>query len=210
MSVAHDAPAPSAQGFGRRRFFELAGTAGAAAIIATGLTGGLNRVTSLFAAGDAVEALVLNCMDYRLANELTFLMNEQRLTNSYDQIVLAGATLGVATDQFPAWATTFWDHLDLAINLHGIKRVIAVDHRDCGAYKLAFNQDFGQDPAAETDIHTKVMSDFRDMVKKKQPTIEVELLLMSLDGRVEPIGVAGGGEAPASAPVQLPWSQAGH
>src|SRR5689334_15551763 len=105
-------------------------------------------------------------MDYRLANELTFLMNEQRLTNSYDQIVLAGATLGVATDQFPAWATTFWDHLDLAINLHGVKRVIAVDHRDCGAYQLAFNKDFGLDPAAETDIHTKVMSDFRDMVKK--------------------------------------------
>jgi hypothetical protein len=202
VSVAHDAPAPIRRGFGRRRFLELAGTAGAAAIISTGLNLGLTRVPSLFASGDPVEALVLNCMDYRLNNEVTFLMNEHRLTNAYDQIVLAGATLGVATDKYPAWATTFWDHLDLAIKLHGVKRVIAIDHRDCGAYKLVFSKDFGQNPAEETDIHTKVMSDFRELVKKKQPTIEVELLLMSLDGHVEPIG-AGGGETAQR-------SQAGH
>jgi hypothetical protein len=188
VSVDHDAPAPSRRGFGRRRFFELAGTAGAAAVLATGLTGGLNRVPALFAAGDPIEALVLNCMDYRLVNEVTFLLNEHRLANGYDQIVLAGATLGVATDKYPAWAQTFWDHLDLAIKLHGVKRVIAIDHRDCGAYKLALGKDFGQDPAAETEIHTKTMTDFRDLVKKKQPGVEVELLLMSLDGHVEPIG----------------------
>jgi len=173
---------------GRRRFFELAGTAGAAAVVATGLNAGIARVPSLFAAGDAVEALVLNCMDYRLVNEVTFLMNEHHLTNSYDQIILAGATLGVATDKYPAWAQTFWDHLDLAIKLHGIKRVIAIDHRDCGAYKLALGKDYGKLPDEETDIHTKIMTDFRDMVNKKQPNIEVELLLMSLDGHVEPIG----------------------
>jgi hypothetical protein len=188
VSVDHDAPASARRGFGRRRFFELAGTAGAAALLTTGLNLGLTRAPSLFAAGDPVEALVLNCMDYRLNNEVTFLMNEHRLTNGYDQIVLAGATLGVATDKYPAWATTFWDHLDLAIKLHGVKRVIAIDHRDCGAYKLVLGKDFGQMPDEETDAHTRVMTDFRDQVKKKQPGIEVELLLMSLDGHVEPIG----------------------
>ena len=188
MPVDRDAPAAARRGPSRRRFFELAGTAGAAALLTTGLNLGLTRAPSLFASGDPVEALVLNCMDYRLNNEVTFLLNEHRLTNAYDQVILAGATLGVATDKYPAWAQTFWDHLDLAIKLHGIKRVIAIDHRDCGAYKLALGKDFAQSPDEETAIHTKTMSDFRDLVKKKQPGIEVELLLMSLDGHVEPIG----------------------
>jgi hypothetical protein len=197
VSVDHDAPATTRRGFGRRRFFELAGTAGAAALLTTGLNLGLTRAPSLFAAGDPVEALVLNCMDYRLNNEVTFLMNEHRLTNGYDQIVLAGATLGVATEKYPAWAQTFWDHLDLAIKLHGVKRVIAIDHRDCGAYKLVLGKDFGQVPDEETDAHTKVMTDFREQVKKKQPDIQVELLLMSLDGHVEPIGAEAASRAPA-------------
>ena len=103
--------------FGRRRFLELAGTAGAAAVLATGLDVGLTRVPSLFAAGGDVEALVLTCMDFRLVNEVGFLLNEHGLVNKYDQVILAGATLGVATDTYPAWAETFWNHLDLAIQL---------------------------------------------------------------------------------------------
>jgi hypothetical protein len=193
---------PARRPFGRRRFLELAGTAGAAAFITTGLHLGLTRVPALFAAGvQDVEALVLSCMDFRLVNETSFLFNEHGLNNKYDQLSLAGGTLGVATDKYPAWAETFWTHLDLAVKLHGVKRVIAVDHRDCGAYKLVFGKDFGQMPEEETQIHTKVMSDFKDMVKKKQPNVEVELLLMWLDGHVQPIGdgMAGASSAaPAS------------
>ena len=197
--------------FGRRRFLELAGTAGGAAVITTGLNFGLMKVPSLFAAGGEVEALVLSCMDFRLVNEVGFLLNEHGLVNKYDQVILAGATLGVATDKYPAWAETFWNHLDLAIKLHGVKRVIAVDHRDCGAFKLVFNKDFGKSPDEETQIHTKVMTDFRDAVKKKQPNIEVELLLMWLDGHVQPIGdgAAPATGAPANAAPAAPANAAG-
>ncbi len=190
---------PSRSTFGRRRFLELAGTAGAAAALTTGLNLGLTRVPALFAAGGGIEALVLTCMDYRLTNETAFLLNEHGLVNKYDQIILAGATLGVATDKYPAWAETFWNHLDLAIKLHSIKRVIAIDHRDCGAFKLVFGKDYGTLPDEETEIHTKVMTDFRELVMKKQPSIEVELLLMWLDGHVQPIG--DGSAAKPSAPA---------
>jgi hypothetical protein len=193
-------PTPNRRAFGRRRFLELAGTAGAAAVLTTGINLGLTRAPSLFAAGGGIEALVLSCMDYRLTNETAFLLNEHGLVNKYDQVILAGATLGVATDKYPAWAETFWNHLDLAIKLHSVKRVIAIDHRDCGAFKLVFGKDYGAAPEEETEIHTKVMSDFRELVKKKQPTIEVELLLMSLDGHVEPIGGGAAGSAAKSAP----------
>jgi hypothetical protein len=197
-------PSPR-RAFGRRRFLELAGTAGAAAVIATGLNLGLSRAPSLFAAGGDVEALVLTCMDFRLVNEVGFLLNEHGLVNKYDQVILAGATLGVATDKYPAWAETFWNHLELAIQLHAVRRVIAVDHRDCGAFKLVFGKDYGKLPDEETQIHTKVMTDFRDLVKKKQPNLDVELLLMHLDGHVQPIGdgapAGGAGAAPAQVPA---------
>jgi hypothetical protein len=185
------------RGFGRRRFLELAGTAGAAALVTTGLNLSIMKVPSLFAAGGNVEALVLTCMDFRLVNEVGFLLNEHSLVNKYDQVILAGATLGVATDKYPAWAETFWNHLDLAIKLHSVQRVIAINHRDCGAFKLVYGKDYGKLPDEETDIHTKVMSDFKTMVQKKQPNIEVELLLMWLDGHVQPIG---DGAAAKSAP----------
>jgi hypothetical protein len=133
------------------------------------------------------EALLLNCMDYRLADDITSFMNERTMTNRYDQIVLAGATLGVATDKFPAWSETFWKHLELAIELHHVSRVIAVDHRDCGAFKLAFGQDLAANPAVETEIHTRVMREFRQAVKERHPSLEVDMFLMSLDGRAESI-----------------------
>ena len=170
----------------RRRFFELALTAGAAAALGAGLGASLTRVPATFAAGGgSIEALVLCCMDYRLVNEVTFFLNEHGLVNRYDQFILAGATLGIGTDKYPTWAETFWSHLDLAIKLHGVKRVIAIDHRDCGAYQLAFGKDFGKSPAEETEAHSKVMRDFKRLVKQKQPTLEVELLLMYLDGHVQ-------------------------
>jgi carbonic anhydrase len=173
---------------GRRRFLELAGTAGATALLTTGLNLTLTTTPPLFAAGGNIEALVLSCMDFRLVNEVGFLLNEHGLINRYDQVSMAGATLGVATDKRPAWAETFWDHLDVAIKLHGVKRVIAINHRDCGAFKLVFGKDYGKLPDEETEIHTKVMTDFKSLVQKRQPNIEVELFLMWLDGHVQPIG----------------------
>lgn len=182
-------PEPRRRSLGRRRFLELTATAGAAAVITSGLSFGFTKAPRLFAASAGeVEALVLSCMDFRLVNEVGFLLNEHGLVNKYDQVILAGATLGVTTDKYPAWAETFWTHLDLAIKLHGVKRVIAINHRDCGAFKLAFGKDYGQAPDEETEIHTKVMTDFKDAVKRKHPSIEVELLLMWLDGHVQTIG----------------------
>jgi hypothetical protein len=42
------------------------------------------------------------------------------------------------------------------------------------------------------------MTDFRDLLKKKQPNLECELLLMWLDGHVQTIGAEGGAPAASS------------
>ena len=138
-------------------------------------------------AAGKTDALLLSCMDFRLMNEIEQYMSQRGLRDNYDHIVLAGASLGALTDKFPAWNKTFWEHLDIAIQLHHIETVIVMDHRDCGAYKVILGEDFAKDPARETAAHRKELLALRTAIQKKYPKMKVELTLMALDGKVETI-----------------------
>ncbi|MBP2313124.1 carbonic anhydrase [Azospirillum soli] len=167
----------------RRSFLKIA-TLGAGAVLLAPMMGGKAR-----AAGN-VDALLLSCMDYRLVDDTARYMDGRGLTNNYDHVILAGASLGALTDQKKAWGEAFWDHVEVAKQLHRIKRVIVIDHRDCGAYRVFLGQDLKDDKARETEIHGEQLRKLAALVKEKHPDLEVELLLMALDGTVEPIAVA--------------------
>jgi len=83
------------------------------------------------------------------------------MDGKYDQFILAGAALGAETDKFPAWGTTFWEHVQVAIDLHGIKKIIVMDHRDCGAYKAILGLDLAANPTQEFDAHAAQMRSLR-------------------------------------------------
>lgn len=131
------------------------------------------------------EALLLSCMDYRLIDDITRYMDGRGMTNQYDHIVLAGASLGAQTDYCKEWKETFWEHLKIASDLHHIRKVILMDHRDCGAYKVILKADFSKDPQMETRIHGKFLRDLMVAIHKRYPELEVERLLMNLDGTVQ-------------------------
>ena len=59
----------------------------------------------------AAEALLLNCIDYRLTAATTRYMAEQGMEGKYDQCILAGAALGVENAKFPDWGKPFWEPL---------------------------------------------------------------------------------------------------
>lgn len=139
-----------------------------------------------YAAAD-IEALLLSCMDYRLLDEIERFMSFEELRDRYDHFILAGSSLGAITEKYPAWNQTFWDHLDLAIQLHKINKVIVLNHRECGAYRLILGEDFVKDRAKETAIHTNTLKELRRQVNKKYPEMEVGLLLMDLDGKIETV-----------------------
>ena len=166
----------------RRTFLRLVALGGAA-----GLMAGPWLERTALAAGQA-DALLLSCMDYRLVDAVGQYMVGRGLKGQYDQVILAGASLGAVTHKYREWNRTFWEHLDTAIQLHGIQRVIVMDHRDCGAYKLVLGDDLARDPAKETAVHTSTLRSLRQQIVAKHKTLEVELLLMSLDGRVEAVG----------------------
>lgn len=143
-------------------------------------------VSRVLAAGHT-DALLLNCIDYRLTGATEHYMENHGMAGKYDQIVLAGAALGAKNSKFPAWGTTFWDHVQVAIDLHDIHKVIVIDHRDCGAYRVILGKDLAANPTEETEVHAVQMRGLRDDIKQRHPKLEVELLLMGLNGAVENI-----------------------
>ena len=132
-------------------------------------------------AGGTADALVLSCMDYRLVDDIVVYMNQRGMANNYDHVVLAGASLGVMSEALK-WSQTFWDHLDVAIKLHHIKRVIVLDHLDCGAYRVVYGKSFVGDE--EVAIHKEQLARLRSTINTKYPDLMVETLIMKLDGSV--------------------------
>jgi len=166
---------------GRRKFLKLGVLGGGASLLALALPAGISRAAA------KSDVLLLSCMDYRLIHATERYMAGRGLQGKYDQVILAGAALGALTDRYPAWNKTFWEHLDVAIQLHQIHQVIVLDHRDCGAYKVILGEDFAKDRAKEAAVHADKLKELRKQINAKYPKLEVELLLMSLDGKVEKI-----------------------
>ena len=69
--------------------------------------------------------------------------------------------------------------------MHNIKSVIAIDHRDCGAAKIAYGDAAVANKDAETKTHRDALAEFRKQVGEKQPKLKIETGLMALDGKIE-------------------------
>jgi hypothetical protein len=81
------------------------------------------------AAEGEYEAMVLACIDPRMQEPVHRYTVEQNLTGKFSQFVIAGAAIGVVAPAFQDWHKAFWDNLATTIQLHRIKKVIAIDHR---------------------------------------------------------------------------------
>lgn len=138
-------------------------------------------------AAGSVEALGFTCIDYRVVDEAAALFHQKGLTNHYDMLALAGASLGAVSSVFPSSNAAFWDHVAIAKKLHAIKKVIAVDHRDCGAYKVAFGKAYAGSGAAELAQHQGVIQKLKAALAKKHPELGFEAYLLAVDGTAEKI-----------------------
>ncbi len=165
----------------RRSFLKLAAFGAGAALLSAGLP-----MASAKAGGQA-EVLLLSCMDYRLLDDIARYMDGRGLTDKYDHVILAGASLGALVDAKPEWGATFWNHVEVAKDLHHINKVMIIDHRDCGAYKVFIGPDTAKDKETETRFHTEQLRKLAAALAKRHSDLSVELMLMSLDGTVEPV-----------------------
>jgi carbonic anhydrase len=116
--------------------------------------------------------LLLTCMDFRFFVLIAKEMERLDLTKDYDHVILAGAALGTVVPQKPKWHETFFDHVKLAKDLHKIKRIIVMEHEDCGAYgpkgfKLLPKD---PDPIEERQVHWAKVSELAQKVRERYGT----------------------------------------
>ena len=137
------------------------------------------------ASAATVDVLAITCIDYRLVDDGVKFFDGKKLTNNYDIVALAGASLAAVSDKFPSSNAAIWDHINIAKQLHGIKKVIVLDHRDCGAFKVAYGKAYAGEKAAETAQHKMVMENLKNQMSKKHPELTFECYLMALDGSAE-------------------------
>jgi carbonic anhydrase len=128
-----------------------------------------------------IPLLMLTCMDSRYPHRIIQIMDSKGLRGKYDQLILAGASLGVVHKR--EWTTTFLDQLAFAIKEHGVREVLILDHRDCGAYKKLLIPGVGpEDPEKEKTAHIKISKKAISLITKKFKKIkEVHCLLLPIE-----------------------------
>jgi len=169
------ADALASAGVGRRQFLALGASMGL----------GLMLPARSMAASGNYDAMLLACIDPRFPKLTIDHMSSRGMVGKYSQFNIAGAAIGAVAPKFSAWHQTFWENLGASTQLHNIPAVIAINHRDCGAAKIAYGEAAVANREAETATHRDALLACRSETAKRFPALRVELGLMELDGRVE-------------------------
>ncbi|WP_010585930.1 hypothetical protein [Schlesneria paludicola] len=156
------------------------------------------------------EVLLLTCIDFRFFTLIAEKMSRMGLAGKYDHFILAGAALGATLDFSDAhlpepkapecqckpllprlhWQQVFLEHLQIALKLHNtIKRVIIIEHRECGAYKTFLKPEGYPKPMPkrdpERDAHKAQSDKLERIIKAHFPSLRVDKWLAQL----KPAGV---------------------
>ena len=126
------------------------------------------------------KAMVLSCIDPRFQLSVFKFIKKKNLVNKHSSFTIAGSAVGVTHSKFKKWQQAFLDNLKTSIKLHKINRLIAVNHEDCGAIKLAENKkDYKED-----DIHKNSFKKLRKIINRKFPKLKLEFYIIRLDKKV--------------------------
>ncbi len=130
------------------------------------------------------HAMVLSCMDPRFQPIVYNYLKKRKLNGKYSAFTIAGSAIGVTASKFKKWHKSFWDNIDISIKLHKIKKLIVINHQDCGAAKMSNKKKFLNN-IIETKIHKKSFKLIKNKFKKKYPSLIIETILISLNKKAK-------------------------
>jgi hypothetical protein len=154
-------------------------------ILGLGFAGAITAAFPALAQYPNYEAMLVNCIDPRFTTSSFVYMAANGMKDHYSQFSVAGGPIGIVAPAFVAWQKTFWDNLDITVQLHRISRVVALTHRDCGAAFVAYGEALRTDRALETAKQTEALRTFKAGVGQRYPKLTVDMGIMALDGTVE-------------------------
>lgn len=114
------------------------------------------------------EAVIVNCIDFRFQEYINNWIGENFAPKTFDRVAIAG---GVFDLEYVL------KQVEISKRLHYIKKVVLINHEDCGAY-------------GETGTPEKHAEDLRNAassVKQQFPDLAVETYYLHLDGTLEPV-----------------------
>lgn len=128
--------------------------------------------------------MVLSCMDPRFQPIVYNYLKKKKLNGKYSAFTIAGSAIGVTASKFKKWHQTFWDNIDTSIKLHNIKKLIVINHCDCGAAKIINGQkEFNT--INEKEIHKASFLKLKKIFKRKYPKLNIEFKIISLNKKIE-------------------------
>ena len=130
------------------------------------------------------KAMVLSCIDPRFQPIVYNYLKKKKLMGKYSSFTIAGSALGVTANRFKKWHKVFWENFDTSVKLHKIKKLIVINHRDCGAAKI-INGKKEFSTINETKVHKTSFQKLKKIFKKKYPKLKIELKLVSLNKKIQ-------------------------
>ena len=125
------------------------------------------------------KAMVLSCIDPRCQPKINSILNKKKLSGKYSLFSIAGSAVGVTSSKFKTWHNVFWQNLGISLKLHGIKKLIAINHYDCGAAKLV-NKQKKFNKSIEYKIHQNAFKALKTKLKKKYPKFKLETKIITV------------------------------
>ena len=128
--------------------------------------------------------MILSCIDPRFQPVVYNYLKKKKLTGKCSIFTIAGSAVGVTANKFKRWHKVFWNNFDISVKLHSIKKLIVINHRDCGAAKIINGKkEFSK--INETKVHHNSFKKIKKYFKKKYPKLSIELKIISLNSKVE-------------------------
>lgn len=120
-----------------------------------------------FAMAHTAESMIITCIDFRLQEAINNWVSENFHKGTFDRVALGGGVKNLEI---------ILSQIDIAVKLHHIKKVILINHEDCGAY--------GESGTYEK--HTADLNEAKLKVLEKYPELEAQTYYLHLDGTFEP------------------------
>ena len=130
------------------------------------------------------KVMVLSCIDPRFQPIVYNYLRKKKLSGKYSSFTIAGSAVGVTANKFKRWHKIFWDNFETSVKLHNIKKLIVINHRDCGAAKIINGKKEFSD-INETKVHKNSFKKIKKIFRKKYPKLSIELKIISLNSKVE-------------------------
>ncbi len=109
------------------------------------------------------ETIIITCIDFRLQEAINNWISQNFAPKTFDRVALAGGVKNL---------DIILNQIEIAHRLHHIKKVVLINHEDCGAYREEGTE----------EKHTQDLKNAATKINHQFPDLEVATYYLKLDG----------------------------